>query len=230
MASASSEVIPNRVFVGCPYKTIRPKYERVIDQLRKTYPLSFVIVGRDEKQDVVDLLDSIKAALLTSSYAIFDATGGNANVSLEYGFAEANDIPRALYLSTHAASKKAKDPPIIADLAGKKRNHYVLEPDLHGLMAKLAAGHLYTQRFEKFLRSSFPTMSRGARRRPRSLALKIIHALDGAPELRRADIVQRLLVDPVGYDQKEADGMILKLHQAGLIQSVQGPYSKVRIT
>src|SRR5712692_8607564 len=115
--------IPNQVFLGLPWKTVRPKYERLVEKLRKTYPLAFVIVGREENQDAEDLLEVIKKRILTCSYAIFDATGGNANVSLEFGFADANDVPRALYLSTHKAAKAAsRESPIIADLAGKKQN------------------------------------------------------------------------------------------------------------
>jgi hypothetical protein len=41
----TAEIIPNQVFVGCPWKTIRPKYERAIAKLRKSSPLSFIIVG-----------------------------------------------------------------------------------------------------------------------------------------------------------------------------------------
>jgi len=116
---------PNQVFLGLPWKTVRPKYEKLIGELRKSFPLSFVIVGREDNQDAEDLLEVIKKRLLTSSYAIFDATGGNANVSLEFGFADANDVPPALYLSSHKASKPAsKESPIIADLAGKKQNRY----------------------------------------------------------------------------------------------------------
>lgn len=187
-------------------------------------------MGRGEDQEAEDLLQVIKEAILSSSFAIFDATGGKPNVSLEYGFAEAHDIPRALYLSTHAASKKAsKDTPIIADLAGKRQNHYTQEKALNSHISKLAAGHTYTKRFERFLRSQYKNASKGKKHRARTLALKVIHSLDGLPEARRTDIVQRLLVDPSSYTRDEIDAMILKLHQHGLIQSQQGPHSKVRI-
>ena len=121
--AARDAEIPNQVFLGAPWKNVRPKYEAIVNSFRKRYPLAFVIVGREGNQDAEDLFEVIKKRILASSYAIFDATGGNANVSLEYGFAEANDVPRALYLSTHKAAKRAsKDSPIIADLAGKRQN------------------------------------------------------------------------------------------------------------
>ena len=45
--SAQYAAIPNQVFLGLPWKTVRPKYERITQKLRKKYPLSFVIVGRE---------------------------------------------------------------------------------------------------------------------------------------------------------------------------------------
>ena len=86
--------LPNQVFLGVPWKNVRAKYETIVEDCRKRYPLSFVIVGREGNQDAEDLFEVIKKRILSSSYAIFDATGGNANVSLEYGFAEANDVQR----------------------------------------------------------------------------------------------------------------------------------------
>jgi hypothetical protein len=121
-ATADTAQIPNQIFLGLPWRTVRPKYEAIVNRLRKTFPLTFIIVGREENQDAEDLLEVIKKRILTSSYAIFDATGGNANVSLEFGFAEASNVPRAIYLSTHQAARRAtRESPIIADLVGKPR-------------------------------------------------------------------------------------------------------------
>lgn len=61
--------VPNQVFIGCPWKTIRPKYEKVIASLKKAFPISFVIVGRDENQDAKELLEVIKRP----SVSIFQA-------------------------------------------------------------------------------------------------------------------------------------------------------------
>jgi len=52
-------------------------------------------VGRGDSQEAQDLPDVIKERLFSSSLAVFDVTGGDANVSLEFGLAEANEIPRA---------------------------------------------------------------------------------------------------------------------------------------
>ncbi len=91
-----------------------------------------MIVGRKDSQDAKDLFDLIKQRILESDYAVFDATGGNANVSLEYGFAEAQKVSSALYTCIHKATKKAakQDTAIISDLAGKTRNHYSQNNDL----------------------------------------------------------------------------------------------------
>jgi hypothetical protein len=226
---ARPDVIANQVFLAIPWKGVRRKYENCIDHLRSRSPLSFVIVGRSDRQDAHDLFEVIKERIQSSSYAVFDATGGNANVSLEYGYAEALDIPRALYLSTHGrASGAGSDPPIIADLAGKRRNQYKQEPALQGLLDKFSKDHPYA-RFERFLTDAGKRLDKGTKKRNRALALKILHALDGVPDVRRADIVQRLLADQSRYDSGELDSMISKLHNAKLIRSQQGPHARVQI-
>jgi hypothetical protein len=189
-----------------------------------------VIVGRADSQNADDLLEVIKKRLESSSYAVFDASGGNANVSLEYGYAEARDIPRALYVSTHGRTTKASaDPPIIADLAGKRRNQYKQEAALKHLLKEFSDQHAYTVRFERFLVDAGKRLSKGVKKRNRALALKIIHALDGQTDVRRADIVQLLLADQSRYADFEIDTMITKLHNASLIRSQQGPYARVQI-
>lgn len=224
------DVVPNQIFLAIPWKGVRRKYELVVDELKKSSPLSFIIIGRSDSQDAEDLFEVIKERLQSSSYAIFDATGGNANVSLEYGYAEAFDIPRVLYLSTHERSKKThSDAPIIADLAGKRRNQYKQGQALHRLVHEFSKKHPYTIRFERFLADSGKRISKGEKRRNRALVLKILHSLDGVSDVRRADIVQRLLADQSRYSNDEVDTMISKLHNAKLIRSQQGPYSRVQI-
>jgi hypothetical protein len=227
---AHPDVIANQIFLAIPWKSVRPRYEKSVDYLRSRSPLSFVIVGRADSQNADDLLEVIKERLESSSYAVFDASGGNANVSLEYGYAEALDIPRALYVSTHGrAAKQSSDPPIIADLAGKRRNQYKQEASLRHLLKAFSDAHPYTIRFERFLVDSGKRLSKGTKKRNRALALKIIHSLDGQADVRRADIVQRLLADQSRYADDEVDSMITKLHNARLIRSQQGPYARVQI-
>ena len=230
-ASQTPDTIPNQVFLALPWKAVRPRYESIVERLRTKSPLSFVIVGRNDKQDAEDLLEVIKNRVAASSYAIFDATGGNANVSLEYGYAEALDIPRILYLSTHGAARRTSaDAPIIADLAGKRRNQYKQENALSRLLHEFSREHAYTVRFERFLQDSFKSRQPGQKKRLRALALKVIHSLDGARQVRRADIVQQLQADVSRYTPDEIDDMIKRLHKSKLVRSQQGPHARVHVT
>lgn len=226
---ASRVTIPNQVFIGLPWKNVRRRFENVIDRLQIRSPLSFVIVGRDDSQDAEDLLEVIKQKLENSSYAIFDATAGNANVSLEYGYAEAKNIPRVLYMSTHKAAHKSRDPSIISDLAGKRRNHYSNEEKLFSLMQEFSGRHPFTLRFEKVLVREFARQTKGAKKRSRALALKVIHGLDGQSDVRRDDLVQRLSADIVSYSQTEIEEMVRRLHRTRLINVERGRYSRVTI-
>jgi hypothetical protein len=221
--------IPNQVFIGLPWKTIKPKYESAVDSLVRSYPLSFIIVGRDDKQDAEDLLTVIKSQIESSSYGIFDATSGNANVSLEYGHADAVGLKCALYISTRKRTPSGREHSIISDLAGKRRNHWNSQKSLLSLLEKFCDAHPYTIRFERFLRDTSGRATKGAKRRRRALALKIVHELDGKQSARRDDIVQALLADPSRYDEAEVDKMILKMHQKKLIVSQKGRYSTVFI-
>jgi hypothetical protein len=223
-----NDTISNQVFLGCPWKTVKHKYETLIEEFKKKYPLSFIIVGRSQDQKAANLLEIIKDKLNNSSAAIFDATGGNANVSLEYGIAEANEIPRSIYKSQHKKSASAEsDLAIISDLAGKKRNEYKTAAGLKSLLEAYSKTHTYTKKYETFLRASAKRLSKGAKRRYRALSLKIIHHLDDKDNVRRADIVQNLT--SIGYKDTEVEECIKKLHVNRLIYCSEGGYSSVSI-
>lgn len=226
-----SIVIPNQIFIGCPWRTVRPKYVQEIEKLKKKYPISFIIIGRETSQDAKDLLIVIKNKLESSIYAIFDCTSGNANVSLEFGIAEAKDLPRAIYLCTHGAGQKTvrKDTPIIADLTGKIRNDYKTQSQLGNLLQLRCKQQPYTIRFEKFLSKSFKSKKKGAKKRPRALALKLIHSLDDCDSKRREDVVRNLLAGAGGYSGQEINDMIIKLSKSGLIACSAGRYSVITI-
>jgi len=224
-----SEIIPNQVFIGLPWKNVKRKYESCVDKLRSQKPLSFIIVGRSDGQDAEDLLQVIEAKIKSSSHAIFDATYGNANVSLEYGYAEALELKKALYLCTHGAASRAKEQPIISDLAGKRRHGYKNEAGLLKLLKEFCDEHAYTKRFEKWFKKEFSSEDKGTKKRNRSLALKVIHQLDGDGVARREDVVQELLGDQSDYDDFEINHMIQQLHRAKLIYSEKGRYSKVYV-
>ena len=185
-----TDVIPNQVFVGCPWRVTLPKYQKAIGKLKTKYPIRFTIVGWDDGHDAEDLLGKIKARIDSSSYALFDGTGGNPNVSLEYGYAEAKDIPRVIYLSTHKASQRnGGESPIISDLASKSRKNYKLGSDLKRLLEEFCQDHVFTKRFDV----AFPSSRTEERKKRRDLALKLIHVFtEKDTTLLRPQISHRL--------------------------------------
>ncbi len=229
MAKPRTRIIPNQVFVGLPWKNVRPKYDRIVRDLEKKYPLYFTIVGRDDGQDAKDLFDLIKRRIESSSYAIFDATGGNSNVSLEYGYAEGIDVPRIIYLSARKSPNVASSSgPIISDLGGKLRVQYKTKHALSAALHRFCKSHKYTCRFEKALFTVLKGKSKGSKKSGRALALKIIHALDGGDRLRRSDLVQRL--EDQGYKAQQVEDLLKKLHTNGVITCSVGKYSDTRIS
>ncbi len=228
MAGDNRAFIPNQIFVGLPWKTVRPRYVKAIAKLTKKFPIYFTIVGRDDGRDAVNLFQVIKDRILSSSYAIFDATDGNANVSLEYGYAEGVDVPRAIFLSARKAPKKQNaGSPIISDLVGMRRFQYKTEKTLGAELQKFCREHAYTKRFEKALKFASKGASKGKKKRNRALALKLIHTLDNVPKMRRSELVQDLQAQ--GYTEKEVDSLLKKLHSSAIVKCTVGKYSDAHI-
>ena len=218
----------NQVFVGLPWKNVRAKYDIIIPKLEKKYPLHFTIVGRNDGQNAEALFEIIKQRIGASSFAIFDATGGNANVSLEFGYAEGIGVQRAIFLSAHkSATKNTDSSPIISDLTGLRRVQYKTENTLSLELHKLCREHDFTKRFEKALVKILKGKSKGPKKSGRALALKTIRALDGKSKMRRAELVQHLQAQ--GYSEMESDDMLKKLHGAGILKSTTGRYSDAYI-
>jgi hypothetical protein len=227
VATTKREFIPNQIFIGLPWKNVRPKYDRIIPKLEKKYPLHFTIVGRNDAQDAQDLFEIIKQRIASSSYAVFDATGGNANVSLEYGYAEGLEVPRAIFLSAHKAAQKGNASPIISDLHGRRRVQYKTEQTLSAELHKLCREHDYTKRFEKALAKALKGKSKGKKKSGRTLALKLIRALGGKAQMRRAELVQHLQAQ--GYREPEIDAMLRKLHVADVLKCTVGKFSQAYV-
>jgi len=228
MAKPKKSYIANQIFIGLPWKNVRPKYDRIIPKLEKKYPLHFAIVGRNDGQDAQHLFEIIKNRISESSFAVFDATSGNANVSLEYGYAEGLDVPRAIFLSDHKAANKGKSGnPIISDLSGQRRVHYKTEKALLTELEKTCRTHAYTVRFEKALKTLFKRKGKGGKKSGRALALKIIRQLDGKQSVRRADLTQNILAQ--GYTDKEINDLLKSLHLKKIITCSVGRYADVSI-
>ncbi len=226
--SLQREFVPNQVFVGLPWKHVRPRYEKIIHRLEIKFPLHFSIVGRNDGQSAEDLFEIIKSRISRSSVAIFDSTGGNANVSLEYGYAEGIGIERVIYLHTHKAAAGTAGDPIISDLGGKRRVQYKTEKGLAERLNAFCREHPYTKRYEQFLQKTLRKLKRGEKKSKRTLAIKVIHALDGYENIRRDDLIQR--VQSQKYNRNEIEDMIRDLHNDGLLNSEVGRYSRIQIT
>ena len=227
MPAKSRNFVPNQVFVGLPWKNVRARYERVLARLELRFPLHFTIVGKNDGQSAEDLFEVIKSRISQSSVGIFDATGGNPNVSLEYGYAEGLEIDRVIYVSTHKAAPVHAGAPIISDLGGKRRIQYKTEKSLMSHLESFARTHAYTLRYEKFVTKAFARLGKGNKKSSRTLALKVVHALDGVENRRHDDLVQRVQAN--GYKDSDIREMIRKLHTAGLIRAEVGRYSRVRV-
>ncbi|HWC57882.1 MAG TPA: hypothetical protein VG621_02950 [Candidatus Paceibacterota bacterium] len=222
--------ISNRVFIGCPWKVIREKYVRVVTKLEHSFPIHFVLIGRESDQRAEELLTLIKTSLSSSTVAIFDATGGNANVSLEYGFADASNIDRIIYLNVHENNHKTdrKDTAIIADLAGQRRKQYKNEASLMKLLSEFSRSHTFTHRFEAGFKKIVKNIkSRHLKKKYRTLSIKLFHLFDEKEIVRRGDLFEQLL--SFDYSDSEIEFMIKGLKKVRLINVTSGRYADVSI-
>lgn len=155
---------PEQVFIGCPYRpTFRRTYQRLKRELEADSPLQFVLADTAAITSRDTLLDHITLLIRQSSGCVFDASGGNPNVSLEVGIAHALGIDFLLTLSTRSASRprpkraagsgKQGAGAIIADLQGRNRIEY---RSYAGLKKQLVDRYLrrlpYWKRWEEFRR------------------------------------------------------------------------------
>jgi hypothetical protein len=219
--------IANQVFIGLPWK-FGKKYEKIIAKLHQRFPLYFTIVGRNDAQDAVDLFEVIKDRIATSSYALFDATGGNANVSLEFGYAEGLEVPRVILLSSHKSSNRhTAGSPIISDLTGKRRVQYTNEATLQQALERFCREHDYTKKYEKALVKAGKGLSKGSKKTLRTLSIKTLRALDGKTKIRRAELVQHLQAK--NYEEEAVESALKKFHSSRLINCSVGKYSEVTL-
>lgn len=226
--SLSKDVVPNQVFIGCPWKTVRKKYVELREEIKKRFPVHFVIVGSEVGHSAEDLLNYIKSRLETSSGAIFDVSGGNPNVSLEFGYAEGRNIESALYISTHGKSGRSTSS-IISDLAGKRRKEYKNENSLARLVSEFCKNHPYTIKFEKAMKVLMSDFEKGEKKSYRALSLKIVHYFDDKETVRRDDLLHAVTAMNANYSEDIVNAWLKKLHAQKLIKVTKGRYSDVVI-
>jgi hypothetical protein len=223
----AESIRPQVVFVGCPWRTIRPKFERVFNKktFKRRFPLAFTIVGRDGNQRAEDLFAEIKRQIDTCSVAIFDVSGGNANVALEFGYAQGLEVQCYVFVNEHRQFARDLKPSqaIISDLGGVRRNPYKNEEALERLLRQFAEQHDYTKRVRKTaVKHRFSILEEAA-------LMAIPRAFTDSNKMRRADLRQRIKAD-YGCGDEIAEKVIEAAKKGKLIEISVGQhgYTKLR--
>jgi len=171
------------------------------------------------------LLLTILETIDRSSAAFFDASAGNPNVALEYGYARAKLNEGVIYLfrDENASSSSGPGSPIISDLAGSVASQYALNDSrLDEAIWEVARTHPYARRFERFC--SKKKYKGGTRR----FLIRFFRQLDGKVSMPR-----RELVDTIVQETKAPEGRIIKLlnelRDGGLLSISRGNDSSSRV-
>lgn len=216
--------VANRVFVGYPWNPYKQLWERLIADMHKRYPLHFLAIGREPAQPASQLLTKIFNALETSSAAVFDASTGNANVSLEYGYFRATRGEEGAYLFLDEDARiPAGNTPIISDLAGTVANRYKPTDDrMVKALDHICKNHPYYKRFEKFCRQ------RRYKGGQRKFVIRVFRLLDGHESLLRRELLDDLM-HQTGWEDHRIEVYIKALHEAGLITITRGNHNSSRV-
>ena len=151
----------HQVFVGCPFsQDVRKPFDRLKRDLEAETPLSLVLADTVGVSSSDYLLEHITELIRDSAGCIFDATGGNANVSLEVGIAHTVPVDFILTFKTRKprTKKTGQDKShegevrtIISDLQGKNRIEYKTYDSLKDQLEKRYLGTLpYLRRWQQF--------------------------------------------------------------------------------
>lgn len=153
-----------QVFVGCPFaKDVRKNYDKLKKELEAETPLSIVLADTVGVSSSDYLLEHITTLVRDSAGCIFDATGGNPNVSLEVGIAHTVPTDFILTLKTRkpraGADSKPHEPAaagsevrsIISDLQGRNRVEYKTYKTLRTKVEdRFLSGLAYMKRWKRF--------------------------------------------------------------------------------
>jgi hypothetical protein len=155
---------PHQVFIGCPFrKAIRKNYDKLKFELEKETPLHLVLADTGSITSTDYLLEHITGLIVDSDCCVFDASGGNPNVSLEVGIAHALPADFMLTFNTRkprtseqrraeaAAVREGEVRPIIADLQGRNRIEYKTYAALkEQLLSRYLSARPFFQRWRSF--------------------------------------------------------------------------------
>ena len=213
-------VVPNRIFLAYQWHIYRTVYEDVCASLHRTHPVYFYAVGRPAGQPAEALLERINSVLLSSTAAVFDASRGNANVSLEYGLAHfIPNLRSYLLIDQHVLPNQVNvGTPIISDLAGSTQNRWQFgRPETLAVhLRAIAENHTYTKRFRRYCRAR--RLTAGQFRAP----LKVIRLFDERESILRREVLDELTAEWRNRSQREIERLLTDLHRAGLITITPG--------
>lgn len=154
----------HQVFVGCPFLiAIRKNYDKLKQEIEKETPLHVLLADTTSISSTDYLLEHITNLIRESSGCIFDATGGNPNVSLEVGIAHAMPAdfllamytrkPRTQKQAEQALEREGETRPIISDLQGRNRIEYKTFPALKEQVVRRYLNRLpYIRRWNDYKR------------------------------------------------------------------------------
>lgn len=210
-------IIANRVFLGYPWNPYKVMWEKIVAGLHKRYPLHFLAIGRETGQPATQLLTNIMKGLDSSSIAVFDASTGNANVSLEYGYFRAKRGEDRTYLFLDEDAKiPTGQTPIISDLAGTMANRYKpTDNRLESTLRAICEKHAYYGRFNKFCKQ------RRYKGGPRKFLVRMLRQLDGRDSVLRRELLDDLMQD-TGWKEDRIYDYLKEMHEAGLVTITRG--------
>ena len=187
-----------QVFVGCPFLTaIRKNYDKLKQEIEKETPLHVVLADTTSISSTDYLLEHITTLIRESAGCIFDATGGNPNVSLEVGIAHAMPAhfllamytrkPRTQKQAEKALEREGETRPIISDLQGRNRIEYKTFPALKDQVVRRYLSTLpymrrwndYKRRHSSYTRYALQVFDE-IRTSGRSVRPRVIAILDGS--------------------------------------------------
>jgi len=152
----------HQVFIGCPFsRAIRKNYDALKKELEDETPLHLILADTVALTSTDYLLEHITTLIRESAACLFDASGGNPNVSLEVGIAHALPAeflitlytrkPRQQKIAEEALAKEGEVKPIISDLQGRNRVEYKTYSSLKDQIVKRYLNKLpYVKRWTDF--------------------------------------------------------------------------------
>jgi hypothetical protein len=152
----------HQVFIGCPFlRAIRKNYDALKKELEDETPLHLILADTVALTSTDYLLEHITTLIRESAACLFDASGGNPNVSLEVGIAHALPAeflitlytrkPRQQKIAEEALAKEGEVKPIISDLQGRNRVEYKTYSSLKNQIVKRYLNKLpYMKRWTDF--------------------------------------------------------------------------------